>query len=323
VNRERRIRFERVVLFSAGLGLTGWFVVVARTAEVLATLRTTAPWLPVIVLVEIGMIGVDVFAMSVLLGRAKGHVPVRMWLRGAVLAYASSVLLPAGRAAGEAVRAAVLGPFVGIARAARACATLQACALIANAAISLASASVSRTASGSSQVLALALCGNAFVCALLAIAIFAISGNERLKQWVARRFSRLSKVRLLPSQDVSNVERTAVGAAAALCMAGRFLETVEYGVLVRGLGSPLAARGALTAQGIHLVGAAVGDFIPNHMGVTEGSYLAFAGTLSLAGAPARALSIALTVHVVQLGLAVACLLLGTLTTDHPRFQEES
>jgi hypothetical protein len=322
VNRARRIRVERALLFAAGLGLTAWFVAVARTAEVLATLRTTAPWLPVIVLVEIAIIGIDVLSMSVLVGHTRGQVPARMWLRGAVLAYASSVLLPAGRAAGEAVRAAVLAPFLGIAPAARACASLQGCALVANAVISLASASVSRGAGGPSQVLALALCGNALVCAVLAIAVFAILASARFAQWVERRFPRFAKARL-PSHNLSYAERSAVGTVVALCMAVRLLEAVEYGVILRALGSPLAARSALTAQGIHLVGAAIGDFIPNHMGVTEGSYLAFAGVLGLAGAPARALSIALTVHVVQLALAIGCLFLGTLTTDHPRFQEES
>jgi hypothetical protein len=56
-------------------------------------------------------------------------------------------------------------------------------------------------------------------------------------------------------------------------------------------------------QGVHIVGATVGDAVPNQLGVTEGAYRVFAEAVGLGDAPARAVSIALAIRVVQLGLA--------------------
>jgi uncharacterized membrane protein YbhN (UPF0104 family) len=270
--------------------------------------------LPIVVLIEIGLVGIDVVSVRVLVGDAKNEVPARTWIRGAVLAYASSVLLPTGRAAGEAVRAAVLAPVLGITRATRACGSLQACALVANAAISLVGASVAWSPGGPGRVLTLALCSNALVCGALAIGLFAILRNGRFANWMRRRFPRLGDARLASLQPPSWPPMT--GTACTLCVVVRLLEACQYGVVLRSLGSPLAVHGALTAQGIHLVGAAVGDFIPNQMGVTEGSYVAFADVLGLAGEGARAISIALIAHIVQLGLAIVFLLAGALIADH-------
>jgi hypothetical protein len=76
-------------------------------------------------------------------------------------------------------------------------------------------------------------------------------------------------------------------------------------------GSP-TLRGALTAHGIHLVGATLGDLLPNQLGVVDGAYRAFAPMLGLGHAPERALSIAFVAHTAQLTLASVCVVAASI-----------
>jgi hypothetical protein len=74
------------------------------------------------------------------------------------------------------------------------------------------------------------------------------------------------------------------------------------------IGGAFTPRGALVSQGIHLVGAAAGDFVPSQAGVLEGAYRLFGGVLGVEAA--AAVSIALLVRLSQfvlagLGLAAA------------------
>ncbi len=94
------------------------------------------------------------------------------------------------------------------------------------------------------------------------------------------------------------------GSSAAL---GRAAQTAEYGVILLAVGGVLTPVSALVVQGIHLVGAAIGDFIPGQLGAVEGAYRAFASTLGFGADPARALSIALVARIAQIGLATLCL----------------
>ena len=130
-----RRRIVRLALLAAGILLIAWLVRSAGTDQVLAAMVRAGPWLPLVVLLEATMPFADFVASRALVG-ARAPVPPSSWLRASSLAYASSILLPAGRAAGEATRAATLTPAIGLARATGACTRLQAAALLANAVVS-------------------------------------------------------------------------------------------------------------------------------------------------------------------------------------------
>ncbi|HEX3345477.1 MAG TPA: hypothetical protein VHS09_12925, partial [Polyangiaceae bacterium] len=101
--------------------------------------------------------------------------------------------------------------------------------------------------------------------------------------------------------------------AALVCSLGRAAQTVQYGVILHAVGGVLTVRNAFVTHGIHLVGATLGDMLPNQLGVTDGFFRAFAGDLGFADEPARALSIAFVVRIAQLTLAATCVIVASMT----------
>ena len=312
-----RERIGRIVLFGGGLALTAWLINSAGLERVVAAIRDAGPWLPAVLLLEMGIVATDMFAARALLGDAMGSVPVTTWVRSALLAYASTVVLPAGRAAGEAVRTTTLAPAIGFGRATGVCSRLQACVLASNAGISFVITAVvfSRHASDG---LALALLGNALGCSVLSFIVFAAARSERVATWLKAKFKRLAQ-----SPDVIPSASGAAGdvRAVASCFVGRLIEATQYGVVLHAVGGRATPATALMAQGIHLVGAAAGDLVPNQMGITEGAYRLFTQALELG--VARALSIALVVRLVQLTLTGACFVVAAGMLRQPRAVENA
>ena len=113
-----------------------------RTGPRGSALHEAGPWFPAVLLLEMGIVATDMVAARALLGEAMGSIPGVTWVRSAMLAYASTVVLPAGRAAGEAVRTTTLAPAIGFGRATGVCSRLQACVLASNAGISFVIAAV-------------------------------------------------------------------------------------------------------------------------------------------------------------------------------------
>jgi hypothetical protein len=169
-----------------------------------------------------------------------------------------------------------------------------------------------------STTLALALLGNAVLCALLSVALLWIVRSGRFAGWLRARFKRFAQSH--PAAP-SAAEGGAVTTASLLCMAGRAVQALQYGVVLHAVGGLATPGAALTAQGIHLVGATLGDFVPNQMGATEGAYRFFAPAIGLGAAPAQALSIALIVRVAQLSLSGGCFLLAMAVVRQPRSVE--
>jgi hypothetical protein len=307
----------RIILFGGGLALTAWLINSAGLARVLEAVRAAGPWLPAVLLLEIGIVSTDMFAARSLLGDAMASVPAVTWLRSVLLAYASTVVLPAGRAAGEAVRTTTLAPAVGLGRAAGVCSRLQACVLVSNAGISFVIAAVVYFRHASNG-LALALVGNAVGCTVLSVVVFAAARSERVANWLRTRFKALAQASdVVPSAAGTAGDLRAIGA----CLVGRLIEATQYGVVLHAIGGRATPATALTAQGIHLVGAAAGDLVPNQMGITEGAYRLFTQALELGAA--QALSIALVVRVVQLTLTGACFVLAASIVRQPRSIEDA
>ncbi len=303
-----RSRVLPLVLLLAGLALTVWLIGQAGPAAILRVLRNTARWLPIIVGLEMAMAVCDAVAVRTLLGATGAQVPPRGWVRSTGLAYGACILLPAGRLTGEAVRAAVLATSVGLARATLACAHLQASALAGNAVISLVGLAVLATLTPRPSVLLLALAANGLACAVLASAVFLLARHPGTGAWLRKRLAHL----LPPLSDTASGDSVAGPRRQAVlwCVVARLLQTLQYGVVVAAVGGAFGVTQAFAGQGIHLVGAAVGDAIPGQMGATEGSYRAFAHVLGFAADPARAIAIALLMRAVQLSVAACGLLTG-------------
>lgn len=285
-------------IFAAACGIAAVALILRGIGLTLVgqALAGAARYVPLVLLLEAAIVVCSLRALRSLYGTAAAAVPPWQLVRAGLIGYAVAGLVPAGRAFGEATRASLLARWVGAARASAAAARLQAVALIANGLISIPAAVAATCAVGWSW-LPLAIAINAGVTLALGTALLCLARRSRVGAWLARRFRRahLFGVEL----DACLAREPALPARAiAWELAGRTVQVVQQLVLLACVGGALGLRAALCAEGIHLVGAAVGDLVPAQLGATEGNFTLAAGALGLSAA--SAVSIALLAHVAQL-----------------------
>lgn len=298
-----RARLDRRALVRALRPLFALFGVLALCLLVrdagLATLsrilRMALPWLPLVTALEVVRVGADALSSLWSLGERARAVPGRILVRAQLLATAVSALAPAGRAAGEATKAALLAPWTGAPEAAAAATTVQAVALLAGGLISIPCALAAFALSGrSTMTLALSL----HAVALLGIGAAMRMGMRAqvLRAYIDRRFRRAAPV-TEAFQATARATRLFPPLPIAAMFGGRVLQVVQYAILARAVGVDLTMPRALVAQGANMVSLAVGALVPGQVGVSEGAFAFSADALGIALAPA--ISIALLAHVLQ------------------------
>jgi hypothetical protein len=285
-----------------GIGLIAYFVGRTDPKQVLSALERAGAWLPLLAAFEALLLLTDTAAFAALIASAQA-IPVRGWLRSSAAAYVCLVLLPAGRAVGEAARAALATPYTGAKRAVTAGTELQAVALIADGLVSFAAACVVFWLLGDAQHLAATLLGNCWLVSLAGFALLYLMRSPSAGTWVLRHIPPLT--RFLPPG--ASGPRGSARTATAWNVLGRALQVVQYGVAIFAVGGAFTVRSAFVAHGVHMVGATVGAALPNQIGVADGAYVVFADALGFRNEPARALAAMLSVRCAQLLLAVVCL----------------
>jgi hypothetical protein len=299
----------RFVLLAFGVAAVVGLVYDAGPEKVWNTLVHASVWLPLVALFEIGFVGMDVVSLRLMYGERARNVPMSVWLRSALMAYGVMILLPAGRAGGEVVRAANLAPYVGGPRAAAGATLLQGVTLWGNTLISIPCYIAVAFASGPGSPLGLLAAGNGLVTAILGSLLLFGARFSSLGGWLGRRIKALAahgthfdkSLREMPAVPV-----LPIGAA----LMGRLFQSAQYGVILVAVGGTLTVSSALVAQTIHIVGAGLGDMVPNQAGITETAYRLFRGDLGFVAA--QAVSMALLHRIVQFSLAGSSLAVGAL-----------
>jgi hypothetical protein len=303
--KERRNRVlknvGRALLFVFGVVAVVALVEEAGPDQVLRTLLDAAIFLPVILALEIAFMSMDVVALRSFLGERAANVPALVWLRTAMIAYGVMILLPAGRAGGEVARAAGLAPYVGASHAAALATRLQAATLLGNTFISLPAWVCVGLAVDFGTPLAWMVLGNGVVTGLLGGAIVFASRRSSVGSFLGKRIRALASHGEVFDEALRD-EVSWTRPFIATCL-GRVFQAVQYGIILLAVGGRLTPVSALVSQGIHLVGAGLGDMVPNQVGITEGAYRLFAPALGLEHAPARAIGIALVARLCQFFLA--------------------
>jgi len=283
-----------VALILRGLG---WPAVQARLSE-------AAGYLPIVLALDGIVLACSMLALRSLYGAAGRDVPVSQLVRAGLVGFAVNGLLPAGRAVAEVTRASLLSRWVGSGTAAAAAARMQAVVLVAHGTMSVAATIAAVVAVGWTW-LPLAIGLQAILTLAIGVFLLAMATRVHIGAWLGRRVSR---ARVFGSElDAALANSPAIPTGAiAWELAGRCVEVVQKAVLVVCVGGALGVMPALCVEGIHLVGAAVGDLVPAQLGVQEGNFTLAAYALGLpAGGP---VAIALLAHVSQL----AWVLVGSL-----------
>ncbi len=305
-------------LLRACLGVLGLFYVVhliraAGAGRVGTVLLQAGAWLPLVVALELYQAASDFGSLRAILGDDWRKVPARTWLRSSLIAYAMMILVPAGRAAGEVARAALLSRTLGAARAATTSTQLQAAYLSANGLLSLLELGFVATFFGPRSTLALLLVGNVVFQAIISAGLLAILWDARIGRGLDRLRRRFIRGAVeAPPMDPA-IRRKLPLRAFAICSVSRSMQLLQYAIVLHAVGGAFSAHGAVITHGIHLVGATLGDLVPNQLGVVDGMYRAFAGAMGFGDAPERALSIAFVVRAAQFIVAGACVMLAPLT----------
>lgn len=311
MTRRQRV-LGRVLLAVVALVIVAYLVRDTGPRRVAEVIERAARWLPLIIALEMVQLGCDVVALRTILREHASKIPAATWLRTTAVSYAMMILVPAGRAAGEVARAAMFSRFVGTPRAATTSTALQAGYLAANGIVSLMAWAVVSTRFGPRETLALLLAGNFVFQAIVASGLLAILRDARMGRWLGRIRRRLMP-HAAESPPLDPVERRRIPWRACLVSTfGRTMQILQYGVILHAVGGAFSLSNAVVAHGVHLVGATLGDMLPNQAGVTDGAYRAFAVELGFSGEPARALSIALVVRIAQLTLATACVVVAAI-----------
>lgn len=309
---DRAKAIGRGALLVLGIGAVVYLVHDAGPDLVWRTLAAAAVLLPIVGLAECGFAAMDVVSLRLLYGEHGKKVPAPVWLRSAIMAYGIMILFPAGRAGGEVMRAANLAPYVGGARAAAGATVLQGVTLFGNALISIPCYLAVALASGPFEILALLVAGNGIATALIGTALLYGARFSKIGGWLGKRIGALGSHGTEFDSSLHEMPRAPAGPVMAAVL-GRAFQSVQYGVILVAVGGTLTVGNALLAQAIHLVGAGLGDMVPNQAGITETAYrlsASFGPQLGLHDTAAQMISIALTHRIVQLSFACVCLIVG-------------
>jgi hypothetical protein len=307
--RQRLASFGRIALLVGGLCFVG-FLLWRTGPEKVAALLVGAAWLfPVIVLCEAGLAVCDAMAVRTLYREHARRAPVITWVRACTMAYAFMVLLPAGRAAGEVARASILGKHTGLARAVAASVGFQASNLYAVGVVSAIAGMLSLAFGGDeTRMLTMALFGNVVVTSAFATGLMLTLRSKRAASFVARRLP--ARTETVDDVAIVLAKPLPIPRGAAWCTAGRFIQLLQHVVFIAAVGGGLSFVRGSFAQGVELVGATLGDMIPNQMGAVEGANTIFAHAMGLT--TEQALSIPLLFRLSQYSLSALALVTTTL-----------
>jgi hypothetical protein len=286
----------RVVVAIIGFLAIVLLVERSGTREVWDALSRAAGLFPLVIALEAGMVACDMVGLRLLYGPDRRRLTVPALIRAGLVGYPVMCLVPMGRAIAEATRAALLSRHTSVARAGAAAARLQGLLLLANAFISVPCAIALYLKTGPTLMTA-AIAFNAVATTALGAGVIYAVVRSRLGTWLASKTAHARHVG--PAFDATlRAEPSFPLGAMAWTAGARVVQLLQYTVLVVAVGGTFGIGQGLVAEGVHLVGAMVGDFVPGQLGATEANFTFATAALGLSAGDA--LAIALLAHLAQM-----------------------
>lgn len=310
----RRRLFVHAIFGAIGVTAVVLLVRAVGPRQLVAIVRASERWIPLLVAIELARIATDATATYLLSPRVRRAVPLGALGRMHLLGYAIATLMPAGRAAAEAVKAAMLSSAIGMPAAAAVGASNQALAMLGGAVVAIPCVAASFLLTGWSPLTA-GVVVYAIVTGVMFIVVQIAYRRREVGGLLLRRFARAGQATVAFQQAI--LEIPVFPRAVVPVLAGRALQVLQMGILIHAVGASFGLGWALLAQGANLVGGSVGDLIPGQLGAVDGAFALAAKELGVSVANAVAASVIL--HAVQLALAATALLV-TLVWRAPRMR---
>lgn len=297
--RGRRKALVHVLLALVGIAAMALLARSVGAHRLLAIVRASARWLPVLFGLDVLRLGFEAAATWALSARVRALVRLPALCRVHLVANAVSMVMPAGRAAGEAVKAAMLSRFIGVPDAAAVGAAGQATAMLGGVLIAVPCVAAALLLTGLSPLAgAFALYAGG---AAAFFALFQIACRRReIGGFVLRRFARAGQATAAFHDAIAGIP-VFPPAATAAAFVSRSIQVLELGVLLHALGGRRGLGGALVSQGVSMVGGSLGDLVPGQLGATDGAFALAAPVLGITVADGVAMAVLL--HCVQLAWA--------------------
>lgn len=305
-----------LLLATVGVAIVAGMIHHVGVGPLLLVLQVAAPLLPLALALEGARVACEAVAARTLYRRVAGrHGGVPPWsalLRVHLMTYAVVAFAPAGRAAGEALRAAALRKHVGVARAAAVGTASQGLSLLATGLVSLPCALAAHLAGAG--VLVASLLVQAAVLSLLGALVLLGPRRPELGR-LLRRFRKTEQGGEAYVQAMNALPPVPLE-ALSLAVLGRGVQALLLGTLLFSVGAPLTLRSALVALGAVTVGTSAGDFVPGQLGATDGALSLFHAALSTTAT--QAVAAAMLAHGVQLAWALLSVVAPLLALKRAR-----
>lgn len=287
-------RLGRLLAITIGLSVVSFLVYQSGPAQVWDAITRVPLMFLFVFIIELGVAGAENWSVVLTYGESRHKVPNREILRICLFAHSLVGVLPFGRAAGEAARAAMLGKYVGYPLAAASAARAQALSLLGNAAISIPCAIAVGVFLGPSWLLA-AICAHFLMATTLGGGVLLAGKYTKLASRIGKRFRGGQEWGSQVDAHLAT-DMNMWSPFAWICLS-RALRTIQRAVLLAAVGSSFGLLPSFVSEAINLVSSAIGDAIPAQVGVTEAGYALASKTLGLTSSDAIAM--ALLVHIAQ------------------------
>ena len=293
---------------AVGLGAVAFLVYKSGPRDVWSAVTRAPSLFAIVFLLEIAQAAIESWAVIALYGPDRAKIPLREAVRSSMFSYSLIGVLPFGRAAGEAARAAMLSRYTGFPAAGAAAARMQAISLIGNAFISIPCAIGTWFLTGPSWLF-LGIVGHFFLTGLLGLGVILAGRHSRVGDRLKKYFRSAEQWGSALDGELKSFDRL-WGPTLWICLS-RIVRLFQRAALLAAVGCSFGALVSLGSESINLVAGAVGDIIPMRLGVNEAIYAIGAKSMSMSMSDAVAM--ALLNHVAQLlcvGLGFLSPLLG-------------
>jgi len=285
-------------LLAVGIGLSVVALMVRQSGpqEVWDAVTRVPGMFLVVFLLEVAVLSFDAVGAVLIYGPERKKIPLREIIRTCMMCYSLSGVLPFGRAAGEAARAAMFSRWVGVPLATASGARVQAISLLGNAVISVPCALAVLAVSGVRSWLLLGIVGHCVVTLAMGAGLILAGRRSLLGSRLGRFFRKGDEWGAEVDEHLGSNEN--IVAPLAWITLSRFCRVMQRGALLVAVGAAFGFVPSFVSESVNLVSSAVGDAIPLQVGVTEAAYGFASQTLGITKSDGVAM--ALIVHVAQI-----------------------
>lgn len=275
--RERAGSVLKALFALVGVAAVALLIRQIGARELLALLIRALPWLPLLLLLEGVRILAEAYGTRAICGEDRTKIDIPTWIRMHLVANSALQVLPAGRAICEGIKIAAMSPAYGAPRAAGFVIIQHSMNMLALALISVPCAFAAYLASGLGLLTAAVLIHGG-LCLFGAVALQIAARRAVVPKLAAKWF--------VHSEDALAVFRATARALPWISPAtllgkviNRVLQVAQLTVILHAIGAGGTIERGFLADGVNLVGSALGELLPAQIGAMDGTFALAAGAL--------------------------------------------